>query len=118
MNLIGENYNQKTQSDLLHGRLLLDFNRFSNIYISSNSENLILSSPIDSITYRFTDSLVIREQDTILISAYKKTWFRFGEEVRSGGVDAIKIEYDTQQKPYLFVSQKSDAKTYLKTNGN
>ncbi len=114
---IQQNYSVSTKVRLFQEQLSLDFNRFHSITYRNGLSQLELKTPLDSITYYFTENAIIRNTDTILKSNYKKEFFSFGIATKQGNVDAIKLTLEATNVP-VFIFKQNDATSYLENNGN
>lgn len=114
---IQENYSVSTKAHLFQEQLSLDYNRFHSISYRKDLSQLELKTPLDSITYHFTENAIIRNTDTILKSNYKTAFFSFGIATKQGNVDAIKLTLEATKVP-LFIFKQNDATSFLENDGN
>jgi hypothetical protein len=118
VNSIGDNYNTVTRWQLFEEQLSLDFHLYPSIQYSKFSDKLVFSSPLDSVTYKFDETFILRGQDTIHFTFSDKTVYFAGVATQEGAIDAIKLitsEEDFNKE--LFLYKRSDAITNLR-NGN
>jgi hypothetical protein len=114
MRLVQDNYVRNSEISLLKSTLWMDFNRYPNIYYNSSEDKLNFMTELDSISYRFTDNVVIREQDTFKVFFKNKQLYFNGEITNKSKVDAIKLEMSEEfQSRYLFVYKLNDANTFM-----
>jgi hypothetical protein len=114
MRLVQDNYVRNSEISLLKSTLWMDFNRYPNIYYNSSEDKLNFMTELDSISYRFTDNVVIREQDTFKVFFKNKQLYFNGELTNKSKVDAIKLEMSEEfQSRYLFVYKLNDANTFM-----
>lgn len=114
MSAIQSNYSRNSELNLLRTTLWMDFNKYPNISYNSIEGRLSLLSELDSITYKFTNNLIIREQDTFNVSIQKKQFYFNGDVANNKRVDAIKLETSKEfQNQFLFVFKPNDAYTFM-----
>lgn len=117
--LIQNNYNQSTQLNLLEQQLTIDFNKFHNISYNLGSETLEMKTPLDSITYLFSEEIILRNLDTLVTKKYSKTFLYKGSETGQGRIDALKIEFsEGEKRTFLFFYKEMDAFQYITENGD
>jgi type II secretory pathway component PulJ len=111
---IQNNFINTTELNKLEQSLWLDFNRYSKIKYNDLDEGLIFANELDSISYQFYDSYIIKEQDTFHIPLQDKTMFFNGNQIEWGYIDAIKLETTkTMQNQHLFVFKDNDATSFM-----
>lgn len=95
-------------------RLLLgDLNTYKGYYDDKNNL-LLLRDSKDSVHYRFYNDRLVREQDTIRLSLVSKKMYLLGEEVESGPIDALELQFsNTFSTNSIFVYKIHDASHYL-----
>ena len=114
MSTIQDNYARNSELNLLETSLWLDFNRYSYITYNSSKETLNFATELDSISYSFTDNLIIREQDTFNVIIQSKQFYFDGETTEWQDIDAIKLEVSKEfQNQFLFVYKSNDANTFM-----
>ena len=111
---IQDNYGNNTELNLLKQSLWIDFNRFNHIRYDEKLETLYLLNEIGTVTYRFEEDKVIKEQDTFDLEFNSRTFYFMNTQQTSGEIDAIELKsteaYGGQQ---LFVFKKNSAVTYM-----
>jgi hypothetical protein len=111
---IQNNFINTTELNKLEQSLWLDFNRYSKIKYNHLDEELIFTNALDSISYQFYDTYIIKAQDTFYIPLQLKTLFFKGNPMNSGEIDAMKIETTKiMQNQKLFVFKKNDATSFI-----
>jgi len=111
---IQKNLNQSTQLNTLETSLWLDFTRYQEVAYNALENELMLSSELDSTSYRFSENYIIKETDTFPIEIKNKEFFFVGEKVGNGKVDAIKIETSKVfQNQQLFIHKQNDASVFM-----
>ncbi|QXP72529.1 type II secretion system protein [Tenacibaculum sp. AHE15PA] len=111
--IIQVNMNQKHEINFFDRILWQDFNKYSITY-QKEKDILLLTNPLDSITYSFFKDYVTRGKDTLFVQVVNKELFLNGEKVASGDIDAIKIEttpFYRNKKMFIYTSK--DATFYL-----
>ncbi len=115
---IQNNFNKNTELNKLEQFLWIDFNRYSNIKFNVNYNELIFTSEMDSISYKFTTDYIIKNLDTINIQLQNKSFFFDGEKIIKGQIDAIEIEASKAfQNQRLFVFKQNDATLFVNNLG-
>ncbi|CAA0165568.1 Prepilin-type N-terminal cleavage/methylation domain-containing protein [Tenacibaculum maritimum] len=112
--IIQGNLKRKQQVQFLERVLWKDFNEYSVVY---NQENTIflLKNSIDSLTYKFNETFVLRGEDTLPIKKVTKKMFLDGKEVFSGEIDAILLTTPTNLgNMKLFIYKAKDASFYMR----
>jgi type II secretory pathway pseudopilin PulG len=110
---IQQNYNKKQLVNTFETFMSRDFNNNIASY-DSVKEQLVLSSPKDSIVYLIKATYVIREKDTFAISIKNKKLFLEGNEVKNNRIDALEINLDLRfSNKKLFFFQHLDASYYV-----
>jgi prepilin-type N-terminal cleavage/methylation domain-containing protein len=117
--LIGSNYSHSTKLNLFEDQLAVDFNRFHSIVYDADLDELKLKTPIDSISYSFSDGLILRGLDTLLTVKTTKQLYLMGNEVERGFIDALKINLrESKPEKFIFLHKENDANFYITQNGN
>ena len=112
--LIQNNYHQSGNRQLVEQQLWVDFHSFTELNYDRFSRTLKLKTPLDSITYTFEETYLLREKDTLFQGTVHTQFFNEGTQQAAGLIDAVKlllsIEQDTAQ---IFVYRLNDAKTNM-----
>lgn len=111
---IRDNFSISTELTQLQQRLLIDLNRYHQLIYNNSEQELILTNPVDTINYNFSEGLVVRESDTIHFSVKEVQFFFEGEKVEGGKIDALKIFFNEPVDSFIFLFKKNDARTYFK----
>lgn len=113
---IQNNFSKHTEIRKLEQSLWLDFNRYSKITYHDLNNTLVFATAIDSVSYHFTDTSIIKDVDTFNIVPKQKLLFFDGHKTKKGYVDALKIVFpETLQDQMLFISKQNDAVPYVNT---
>jgi len=116
MGVIQANFNQTLQVTTLETELWLNFNRYPNISYNSATQTMVLKNELDSVTYTFSESYMIKERDTLSVPIKRKQFYFDGIEVTSNSIDAMKLTTTNAfQQRTLFVYVKNDATVYMNT---
>jgi hypothetical protein len=116
MGVIQANFNQTLQVTTLETELWLNFNRYPNISYNSATQTMVLKNELDSVTYTFSESYMIKERDTLSVPIKRKQFYFDGIEVTSNAIDAMKLTTTNAfQQRTLFVYVKNDATVYMNT---
>lgn len=116
MGAIQANFNQTLQVTTLETELWLNFNKYPNISYNSATQTMVLKNELDSVTYTFSESYMIKERDTLSVPIKRKQFYFDGIEVTSNAIDAMKLTTTNAfQQRTLFVYVKNDATVYMNT---
>ncbi len=112
---IQQNYTNNTGLNKLETSLWLDFNRYNNISFDALENELKFSTALDSVSYKFNEQYIIKEEDTFKI-ALKNKWLYFvTNPVEEGKIDAIKLETTkVLQNQQVFIFKPNDATVFMK----
>ena len=89
------------------------------LFTKNLREELTLKTPLDSVTYIFSQDFLVRNSDTLYKGGLVKTLFIKGKKINEGTIDAIKIGIEQPRDTlYLFIVSQGDAKTIMETDGN
>lgn len=114
MSGIQNNFINTAELNKLEQSLWLDFNRYSKIKYNDLDEELIFANELDSISYQFYESYIVKEQDTFRIPLQDKSLFFYGNQMESGHIDGIKLETTkAMQNQQLFIFKKNDATSFI-----
>lgn len=114
MSGIQNNFMNRAELNKLEQSLWVDFNRYSKIKYNDLDEELIFANELDTISYQFYEAYVIKNRDTFHIPLQRKIQFFKGNPIRTGEIDALKIEAaKIMQNQQLFVFKRNDATTYM-----
>ncbi|WP_456442546.1 PulJ/GspJ family protein [Psychroserpens sp.] len=114
MSAIQVNYYRNQELNLLESSLWLDFNRYSDITYNSTQSELKFATELDTISYTFTEKLIIREQDTFALFFPNKQFYFKGEITQDKEIEAIKLEASKKfQNQSLFIFKSNDANTFM-----
>ncbi len=117
MLVIKDNFHRKSELNTLEQVLHIDFNTYSHIEFNPIEDRLIFKTPVDSSTYFFKDTYIIRDTDTFNIHLEKKLLFFNGNRTETGTIDALKlITSKENQNKTVFVFKTNDA-THFVNNG-
>lgn len=115
MSGIEQNYNSKTELNMLRQGLWVDFRTYSNIYFDEKAQVLIFSHDIGQMRYIIDNTKIIRTLDTFKISMAEKQFFFEGKIVVSGEIDALKLITSKQNGAQeIFLYKDNTAEIYLK----
>lgn len=111
---IQSNLISNTELDKLEQSLFLDFNRYSNIIYDDTNDKIIFKNSLDSVSYVFHRSCVIKSTDTLRVPLEEKNVFLDGKRTVTGQLDAIKLR---TTKSFLdktiFIFKKNDASHFM-----
>lgn len=107
---ISKALDQRTEINLLQRGLWIDFQRAEKMVYDEQSKRLVLSNPIQSVQYTFTDKEVIREGDTLDLGRYSLRFLKDNQPATDGPIDALSIEFGQgAAAPKIFVFRKKTA---------
>lgn len=116
--LIGIQLNLKKNTELrtLEQALWNDFNK-NDILIDTKNNQLVFTSPLDTVNYKFTENYVLRNKDTLKISIEKKEFF-LDMNASLTSLDAIELNLSNEfQNKKLFIYKTKSASYYMNKNG-
>ncbi len=112
---IQQNYTNNTALNKLETSLWLDFNRYSNISFDALENELKFSTALDSVSYKFKDQYIVKEEDTFKIALQNKLLYFVVNPVEEGNIDAIKLETTkVLQNQQVFIFKPNDAAVFMK----
>ncbi len=110
---IQNNYEEKTNDNLLKQALWVDFNSNTNATFSSKQATLSFNNEIDGKVYRFYEGYVLRNDDTLRTDFKISKIFYKGVEVSEGFVDALELAKFDEVPKILFVHKKNTATDFM-----
>ena len=111
---IQNNFNHAMELNKLEQSLWIDLNRYSKISYDAFNDTLKFTTEIDSVSYQFHETYIVKALDTFPLQLQSKTFFFDGNPMVSGTVDAIKLETSkTFQSQQLFVFKENDATPFI-----
>ena len=115
---IERNFNKTISLNLLEQTLWQDFNTFTLISFNKGDSTLILESVNDTIQYKFQESFILRNSDTIKVKVVPTQTFFRGKTVDGGMIDAIKISAENELPDHtIFVCRQIDAAVLINIDG-
>ena len=113
---IQQNFKNNTELRTLEQTLWSDFNK-NEVVLETKNNQLICSSPLDTVIYQFKENYVLRDTDTLKISIEQKGFF-LDMKVTLTSVDAIEIKLSKEfQNKQLFIYKTKSASYYMNNNG-
>jgi type II secretory pathway pseudopilin PulG len=113
---IQKNFDKTTALALFEQRMWQDFNTAATIDLTSG--NLLLQSPKDTVSYKFTEDYIMRNADTIPLKLRIVKTFFTGREIKYGNIDAISISGEAELPDYtIFVSKRNDVTFFMNQDG-
>ncbi len=114
MNSIKNNFSTNTELNRFEQSLWIDFNRYGTIKYYKLNDALVCSSEIDSVIYKFTDKLIVKDIDTFYIPIQNKTVYFDGDKKDTGLIDAIQLKTTKAlQSQTLFIYKQNDAAQFI-----
>lgn len=111
---IQKNFNANVELNKLETSLWLDFNRYHKVEYSATDNELKLASELDSIRYRFSDTYVVKANDTFNIQVENKLFYFGAQPIEEGQIDAIELVASKRfQNQKLFIWKNNSAKAYM-----
>lgn len=110
------NFKNNTELRTLEQALWNDFNK-NEVLFDSKENQLICSSPIDTVYYKFKENYVLRNKDTLrIVIQQKQLLLDMNEVIRY--VDAIELTLSKEfQNKELFIYKTKAASFYMNENG-
>jgi len=112
---IQQNFSLNTEFNRLEQAFWIDINNYGTIKYDEIENELKLNTPLDSTIYKFKQGYVLKDKDTFNISLEQKLFFFNGNEVKSGIVDAFRLQLPKKYKDqHLFIFKINDATQFVK----
>ncbi|MCK8479016.1 PulJ/GspJ family protein [Psychroserpens algicola] len=106
---IQKNLEVSSELNRLEQSLWIDINRFNHLSYSEIDNQLKFKSQIDSVTYKFSPTLIIKAMDTFYVELESKTLYFNGNITTKTDIDALKLKFaKTPEGQYLFVFKRND----------
>lgn len=106
---ITENYSYKTNIQHLEQKLTLDFNSYTQLQWDDGKQTLVLRTPIAEKKYQFSSDSIVADQDIFAVKLHEKKLYFQGEEVVSGNIDAVALNFSGTSDQYrIFVFRPTD----------
>ncbi len=110
---ISNNFEKNTEIRLLKRILTNDFNKYVLEY-NYTEKQLLCTNPIDTISYVFSESYILRNKDTMQISITENTVYLDAQPIKEGVIDAFKLTLSKEyQNREIFVFKQKDATFYM-----
>ena len=114
MYAIKHNFENSTNVTLLEQSLWININRSNSIQYDDFDEKLSFISEIDTVTYDFEKTYIIKEMDTFNVRIINNIFYFEGKETTKGKIDAFKLVTDKEfQNRVIFTSKRNDATIYM-----
>ena len=111
---IQQNFNTRTEINRLEAALWADFNKAGKIELRPQTQQLIFHQVLDTVAYTFNKNYVSRDKDTMALGIVSAKFFKAGDPVSSGSIDALEWGFSTQQpNQKLMVFKYPDASQYF-----
>lgn len=111
--IILKNLSNNTKTYQLEEVLWLDFNRYCKSQCKNNQ--LVFTSPRDTVIYQFNKDFIQRNTDTFDISLHNINFYFDGNHVDNHVVDALKLKTGKElQQKNIFIYKQKDAKTHMR----
>ena len=108
ISVISKDNEKAVQVVFLEEMLWHDFNQMQTVR-SLGPDRLIMKSEIDSVTYHFQETVVLRNNDTIRVKAVIDDVFYETLKSNPGEIDAVAVSCESEIKGYkIFVFKKND----------
>jgi Na+-translocating ferredoxin:NAD+ oxidoreductase RnfG subunit len=106
---IQHNYDKSTTLSLFEQKLWQDFNEFHEIRYDNKEKQLVLKTELDSLYYKFEDTFVLRNTDTIKLKLIIDKVMFDAKDSNGGNIDALSIDAKNEIPKYkIFVFKKND----------
>jgi len=111
---------QTNKRSILQQRLSLDFNTHAISYLSKDGIDVQLISPLDTVVYRFDDSAILRNTDTLMKDiTFKSQYFYQGEAQTNGSIDALKVIFSNKGiDQAVFAFRERSSQSIVRNYGN
>lgn len=108
------NYEDKTESNLLHQALWVDFNSHNHVEYNPAAQTIFFSNHTKDMTYYFQEGLIIRARDTFYTKFEIDGLFFNGQIVNGGKIDAIElVDRKESNEKRIFVYKKNTATDFM-----
>lgn len=107
---IEKNYNYTEEINLLKLALQIDVNKHTKMEWLNQKNELLFTSPIDTVSYYFSGDSIYSSISTFKIKATDKQFFFKGETTENGKIDAIKLTFDAKN---FFIYKNPDTSTHF-----
>ncbi|WP_445456106.1 PulJ/GspJ family protein [Flavobacterium sp. HNIBRBA15423] len=117
--ILQTNAEETTKKELLENKLIVDFNRYSEIKIKE--ENLFqFKNEVDSVFYTIIDSYIIVNKDTLTNKLHHIDYYYKNALVKNGRIDALKVTLEPKKDVFktLFIYKTNDATALNEINLN
>ncbi len=112
MGAIRSNYKKTAEIKALEQALWKDFNT-SNLFFDKKSNQLQCKNPLDSVLYKFNDTFVVRNSDTLKVKIESLTFLLDGKQ-SVNEVDAVKILFSKEYlNKEIFVYKTKSSSYYM-----
>ncbi len=108
-----ENLSERSAKNELRQAMWRDFGTFPTLYFDQNQQQLVCTSPIAQVNYLFQEGRVIRDRDTFAIAVKNKNMYFSGQQVLSGKLDAIQLEFEGEQHTTMMIYKINAAKAFM-----
>jgi hypothetical protein len=113
--IVERNFEEGTQANLLRQSLWIDFSRFPELNYNSELDILEAATPLESVSYKFDEKWIIKEQDTFFLQLKQKTFYFDGKLKTSGAIDAVELNFLQDKKENtIMVFQRNTASEYMR----
>ncbi len=110
---IRKNMANKQEIQFFERILWNDFNSYAITYFEKE-DKLLFKNPIEALEYEFNEEYILRKQDSFLVKINEKQFFLDGKEVKTGAVDAVKIQTSPAYgNTSFFIFTTKDASFYM-----
>ena len=113
MRNVRENLSERSIKNELRQALWSDFRTFPTLYFDQNRQLLICASPIAQVDYKFQKEHVIRDLDTFAVAVKNKSMYFSGQEVLSGKLDAIQLEFEGEEHMAMMIYKINAAEAFM-----
>jgi hypothetical protein len=111
---IRNNFENSTNVTLLEQSLWIDANRSNTITYDAFEEKIQFISEIDTVTYDFKKTHIIKTIDTFEVAIPEKLFYFEGKETTDQRIDAFKLITAKEfQERVIFISKRNDATIYM-----
>jgi len=111
---IDNNYDNRTELNLLRQSLWLDFNQHDGAWFDQKESVLVFANGLNEVSYQLDEDKIIKGIDTFEVALQTKAFFFKGIAQSSGEIDAL--DFTTAKAngaQRFFVSKKNAATSYM-----
>lgn len=109
-----QNYIRNDELRRFEESLWIDFNKYQEVIYNSNQDILTFKNEIESTSYLFEETFILKNSDTLNISFEERIFYLNGKSIEHGKIDALEFNRSIEtQNSTIFIYKKKDATHYM-----